>query len=72
MKRELRVTVDVRVASPDRGGGDVPGFLDMLRYDGARVLDWQRSDRGFLVTLASERITFDRWNSFGLYPKEVL
>lgn len=50
---------------------DLPGVLDMLRYDAARVLDWSREDHQgrFAVLLSSERApTVDRWASFALYP----
>lgn len=59
--------VSVRVADATRGGGDLPGLLDMMRYDGARVTSWEGpiADR-FVVTLSSPRVTPDRWASFGL------
>lgn len=55
---------------------DMPGFLDMLRYDRATVVDWAReagsNDPRFGVTLAAERYpTVRRWISFGIYPKDA-
>ena len=54
-------------------GGDMPGFLDMLRYDGAIVGTWSRvretaSSSTFRVGLMREDqpFTIDRWHSFGL------
>ena len=56
---------------------DMPGFLDMLRYDQGRVEKWDRivGERyghsvGWLVTLTGERFTPDRWSSFGIAAKE--
>lgn len=68
-----RATVRLR---GDRQGTDLAGFLDMLRYDGATVVSWDRVDGdAFLVTLQSRvdgyGFTNDRWASFGLYLKEV-
>ena len=58
---------------------DLPGFLDMLRYDGATVASWSTVERGgrrgnvYEVTLQSApgrtpgfEFTVDRWHSFGL------
>lgn len=49
-------------------GGDMAGFLDMLRYDGATVESWNRSGTAYEVTLSTEvqRFTPDRWRSFGI------
>lgn len=50
------------------------GFLDMLRYDRARVVDWTNGLKGtqtFAVTIQTERpATIERWESFGLYLRE--
>lgn len=64
--------------------GDLPGFLDMLRYDQCTVLDWDQTSRGegrdsrFEVTLRSMpgrttgyEFTSQRWESFGLYLKDT-
>ena len=61
---------------------DLPGFLDMLRYEGATVLSWDHSQPGvsstlgpssretYTVTLSGPRQpVYDRWRSFSLYPK---
>lgn len=49
---------------------DLPGVLDMLRYEGARVEDWSHEgDRwSVLLTQDRNRPTMDRWASFGLTP----
>jgi hypothetical protein len=51
---------------------DMPGFLDMLRYDGATVADWNGFpiDR-FRVVLTGPRCTPDRWESFGLRVRDI-
>ncbi len=79
MKQTHRYSVRVRVRGMDRGGGDLAGFLDMLRYDGATVIDWMlwNSDdgreNGFTVFFLTDRpATMDRWHSMGMYPTEVL
>jgi len=58
---------------------DLPGVLDMLRYDAAIVLDWAREAKSWrdgeerwTLTLRSDRFTPDRWQSFGLRPVETL
>ncbi len=60
------------------GPRDTGPFLDMLRYEGARVISWghaddlrRSGDSYFTVTLESERFTPDRWASFGLRVKEA-
>ena len=61
---------------------DLPGFLDMMRYDQCNVVSWNRVDfnerRSFEVTLRSAlgrtpgfEFTRDRWASFGLYLKDM-
>lgn len=75
-KRTVQRRVTFRVA-------DLPGLLDMLRYDRATVVDWDRltsgegRDERFSVPLQSSpdrtpgfEFTPDRWASFGLYLKE--
>jgi len=69
-----RYRVQVHVQAPSRGGGDMPGLLDMLRFDRPIVEDWARADEddGYLLTLSTAKpLTIDRWASFGLYPKKV-
>lgn len=74
----------VTVRAPQHGGGgDLPGLLDMLRYDGARVLAWEhasyevapgRFDIGparYVITLESERFTPERWASFGIATEVI-
>lgn len=71
MKR-WRYKVNITPAGMERGGGDLVGFLDMLRYDGAQVVTWDRDGKGLVIELQSERRpTEDRWASFALYLKEV-
>ncbi len=67
--KSTRYYVSVNV---ERGGhgGDMPALLDMLRYEGARVVDWDHASGGvFTVTILSEHYEPDRWASFGLHPR---
>lgn len=58
--------VNIRVRE-DRGWGDLPGFLDMLRYDAAVVRTWGHEGDVFEVILRSDRApTVERWSSFGI------
>lgn len=63
---------------------DLPGFLDMLRYDQPTVIDWSNVDTdragvlSYTATLRSNpertpgyEFTPDRWASFGLYLKDM-
>lgn len=54
----------------DRGGNDLAGFLDMLRYDQSKVETWNIDKDTSIVsaTLARESLphTIDRWHSFGI------
>lgn len=65
-------TVEFTVTFRDR---DLPGVLDMLRYEGGTVVNWTRDPDGgrerYKVTLRVTRNRYvpDRWNSFGLYPR---
>ena len=63
----------VRIRTADRGPGDLPGFLDMLRYDNPRVEGWEQTEDGLRITLLflDRPPTIERWQSFGLYPQEV-
>lgn len=63
-----KVTVPI-----DAHASSLAGFLDMLRYEGARVVTWDRTAYGFVVTLVTETRYFqpDRWASF-LIPVEVI
>ena len=46
----------------------IAGFLDMLRYDQARVVDWHHDRLGTKVVLTMDRPpTAGRWASFGLH-----
>lgn len=62
------------IASVEFGDQDFPGFLDMLRYDGAVVESWAHWEvphgNRWRVTLSAPRLTPDRWSSFNLYLKE--
>ena len=55
---------------------DASGFLDMLRYDQARVVDWTYGGPGphhkYTVTLRAERFTPDRWGSFLLFLRDPI
>lgn len=59
--------------------GDMPGFLDMLRYEGSRVTRWDRVDRkdgisgeSYNVQLENTRPpVVERWRSFGVYPTDA-
>jgi len=66
--RSAVYTVEVRV---DRRGGDVASLLDMLRYEAARVLSWDRTERGYRVTISSDHYEPERWRSFAITPREV-
>lgn len=49
------------------------GFLDMLRYDQARVRTWTHASRDadgnyFVIYLESPNCTVERWKSFGFDP----
>jgi hypothetical protein len=67
-----RVTFTVR---------DLPGLLDMLRYDQAQVVDWDHfvpspaekrwTVETFTATLTGKAPTVDRWRSFGLVPRDM-
>ena len=55
-------------------GGDLPGFLDMLRYESGRVVSWDHlADGRFTVEIEVETRYFqpDRWASFGIYTKGI-
>jgi len=54
---------------------DMAGFLDMLRYDRARVYTWGydgTKDEYHVSFITEQPATLDRWASFALYPKENL
>jgi len=66
-------TTMFRVFIPER---EIASLLDMLRYDAAVVLTWDRAkdprDRdGWEIVLRSDHYTPDRWKSFGLYPEAL-
>ena len=74
--RRVKYSVNIRTDGP--GSGDLPGFLDMLRYEGAQVVGWDRytspaGRSGFTVTLSADANQYqpDRWASFLIYPKVV-
>jgi len=53
-------------------GGDMPGFLDMLRYEQGRVITWNHdADGRWTVEIEVEDRLYqpDRWSSFGIYPR---
>jgi len=50
---------------------DLPGFLDMLRYDRPVVTSWDHAGDRFTAYLEGTRPTVDRWASFGLYPRDA-
>lgn len=77
----MRYRVTARLPEGSRPG-DLPGLLDMLRYDRAVVEDWDLARSGeqqevtgatsgassVTLTLSGDRCTTDRWRSFGLVP----
>ncbi len=67
MKRREPVTFKVTIDT--RGNMDLVALLDMLRYEGARVTNWNRVENGFDVFIASDNFTFERWRSFGITPR---
>lgn len=70
MSRLKRVyTLDVQFSAGKFSHMDLEGFLDSLRYDRCKVVDWRRTaDNNYSVTLAKEDTDFtvDRIKSFGL------
>jgi hypothetical protein len=54
------------------GSGDLAGLLDMLRYDNARVREWDIAhEQGKLrvtLHLTADRVEVERWKSFGITP----
>lgn len=57
---------------------DLPALFDMMRYEGARLLSWNRASierplrgirPGWAIELASTNYTPDRWASFMISPK---
>lgn len=55
---------------------DMPGFLDMLRYDAARVVNWDTTNQGtrriYTITYTTDTPSrVERWQSFGLYPQAI-
>jgi len=72
MKPEWWCTVLVKTG--DRSRASMAGFLDMMRYDQARVRKWDYTapDQSFTVHLATPaRPTLERWYTFGLFPQNV-
>ena len=67
--RLIRYTIPRELLSPSEHGSTMnqTAVLDMMRYDGARVIDHNSET----ITLASEVFTRDRWSSFGIYPTVV-
>lgn len=69
--KKWRYKVKVTPHEMERGGGDLVGFLDMLRYEGARVITWDRDGKGLVIELQSDRPpVVDRWASFMIYVKD--
>lgn len=67
-----RYKVKVTPHEMERGGGDLAGFLDMLRYEGARVITWDRDGKGLVIELQSERPpVVDRWESFMIRVRDA-
>lgn len=59
-----------------RGDGDIPALLDMLRYEGGRVVDWDRigataADYRVVIETPLTQHQPERWRSFGIVPVEV-
>ena len=71
--KKWRYKVKVTPHEMERGGGDLAGFLDMLRYDGARVITWDRDGKGLVIELQTDGRppAVERWESFLLYVKDV-
>lgn len=68
-------TVRFKVTINSNGiASDMPGFLDMLRYEGGTVRGWNHdADGRWTVEIEVEAHLHqpDRWASFGIYPKVV-
>jgi hypothetical protein len=60
----FRVHFDIR---------DLPGVLDMLRYEAGTVVDWSADRDSFTVTIITDTVRHQpgRWASFGLFPKAL-
>ena len=73
MARKRFAEYKVNIRTQVRGDGDLPGFLDMLRYEGGQVISWDRTDSGFTVSIRVEgpRFVPDRWKSFGIWPQDI-
>lgn len=75
MAKTRSVTFKVRVHVGKHGGlGDIPGLLDMLRYEGGQVVDWSYptpEDTAVTVTIRVDdfyRHQPARWQSFSIRP----
>jgi hypothetical protein len=61
-------TRDYKVNISER---DLPVLLDMMRYENSTVVNWDRTSKGYSVTLRSDYFTPDRWSSFLIFPEVV-
>jgi hypothetical protein len=70
---KVRYSVTVVFRHGHDNSSKIAGLLDMMRYENARIVSWdhERGDGAELWTvhLEADRMTVDRWSSFGLYPK---
>lgn len=61
-------TYTVTVPAAPRSSMWLAALLDMLRYDNATVKAWDKDGEMMTITLQAKRPTFERWQSFGIYP----
>lgn len=76
MKRgQFRYTIPMSLLCPPAGSfsGSMlqAGVLDMMRYDAARIVDWDHDRENGVLTLQSEVFTLARWQSFGITPRLI-
>jgi len=72
MATTFSYTVKVRVVPAAHGGGDLPGFFDMLRYERAFVTGFTAGTEAFLVDMEmAHPAELARWESFGLVPRRT-
>lgn len=70
-KRPIRYEYCVDIDILRYSNSDIEAFLDMLRYEGSRVIRWSRTERGYLVRLANDKApVVARWSSFGIVPTQ--
>lgn len=62
---------DFTVTIRTDNANDMVGFLDMLRYEGGTVIEWNHFDTldfTVVIRVPALRHQPERWKSFGIYP----